>query len=243
MAGKVWGRFLERTNRFTVRVEVGGEETPAHLPNPGRLTGVLTPGRRVLLRRAPPGRRTPWTAVGADLGSFLVSLDASLPNRAFPSFLGAGLLPALSGFRIGAREPRLGSGRADFLLVREGSRLWVELKSVTLVEGGVALFPDAPTARGRRHLEGLVARVRNGEGALVLFVVQRPDASRFGPHAAVDPLFARRFVHALQAGVQTRAVVCAFDGVALRPQRVLDPSSLVIPTLPEEKAARGTAGP
>lgn len=224
-----WGTFVRRPNRFVVEVELDGGLLRAHLPNPGRLQEVLDPGRRILLRPAPPGRRTAWTAVGADLGPFLVSLDATLPNRAFPSFLEEGALPELRGYRILAREPRLGEGRADFLLARGQRRLWVEVKSVTLVQNGVALFPDAPTARGRRHLAELAGLARRGEEALVLFVVQRPDADRFGPHAGIDPAFAQAFGEALAAGVASRAVVCRFDGEGLSPLALLGPDELVLP--------------
>ncbi len=225
----LWGTFLRRRNRFVVEVELDGRVVRAHLPNPGRLQEVLDPGRRILLRPAPPGRRTAWTAVGADLGPFLVSLDATLPNRAFPSFLERGTVPELRGWRILAREPRLGEGRADFLLARGRRRVWVEVKSVTLVENGLALFPDAPTVRGRRHLEELAGLVQRGEEALVLFVVQRPDATRFGPHAGIDPKFAEAFREALAAGVAARAVVCRFDGEGLSPLALLGPDELVLP--------------
>ncbi len=216
-----------RENRFVVRVQVGGREERAHLPNPGRLVEALTPGRCLLLRPACGARRTAWTAVAADLGNFLLSLDATLPNREFPRLLAQGALPRLAGWTIVQREPRLGSGRADFLLARGNEQLWLEVKSVTLVERGVALFPDAPTARGRRHLEELARVCAQGDRALVLFVVQRPDAERFGPHAALDPAFAQAFVDALHAGVETAALVCRFDGFHLHPVRLLGPPHLV----------------
>ncbi|MGB9756935.1 MAG: DNA/RNA nuclease SfsA [Candidatus Bipolaricaulaceae bacterium] len=224
----VWGEYLERLNRFVIAVRVAGKREIAHLPNPGRLLEVLSPGRTVLLRRASGGRRTRWTAVAADLGDFLVSLDSTLPNRAFPRFLSRGIFPELLGFQIVAREPRLGMGRADFLLSRGPERVWVEVKSVTLVVDGVALFPDAPTSRGVRHLRELSARVRAGEKAWVVFVVQRPDAQRFGPNAALDPQFGRAFCQALALGVEFRAVVCSFDGEELHPLSTLGPESLVL---------------
>jgi sugar fermentation stimulation protein A len=225
----VWGEYLARLNRFAIAVGVDGQREVAHLPNPGRLLEVLSPGRSVLLRPAPKGRKTRWTAVAAQLGAFLVSLDSTLPNQAFPRFLEDGVFPELQGFQIVAKEPRLGHGRADFLLARGGRKVWVEVKSVTLVEEGVALFPDAPTARGARHLRELVERVRAGDQASLVFFVQRPDADRFGPHFLLDPHFARAFCQALAEGVEVRAVVCSFDGEELHPLRVLGRESLVLP--------------
>ena len=226
---EIWGEFLSRPNRFSIWVRVNGKEERAHLPNPGRLLEVLSPGRPILLRPARSGRKTQFTAVGAKLGSFLVSLDSTLPNRAFPRILAEGWIPELSGAEIIQVEPRLGEGRADFLLYLGSRRIWVELKSVTLVRDGLALFPDAPTARGARHMRELQKVVQNGEEALVLFVVQRPDAERFGPNAEMDQRFSQAFCEALRAGVRTQALVCAFDGENLHPQKLLGPESLVLP--------------
>lgn len=226
---RIWGEFLSRPNRFSIFVRVEGRTELAHLPNPGRLLEVLSPGRPVLLRPAGLRRKTKWTAVGARLGDFLVSLDSTLPNRAFPRILAEGWIPEFSGAEISQVEPRLGEGRADFLLSLGSRRIWVELKSVTLVRDGVALFPDAPTARGARHMRALQKAVQNGEEALVLFVVQRPDAERFGPNFEVDPHFGQAFYEALRAGVKAQALVCAFDGEDLHPQKLLGPEFLVLP--------------
>ncbi|MGY4707737.1 DNA/RNA nuclease SfsA [Candidatus Bipolaricaulota sp. J31] len=226
----VWGEFIARPNRFAVWAEVNGQRELAHLPNPGRLREILTPGRKILLREAPGAKRkTRWTAIGADLDGILVSLDSTLPNRFFPEALESGAIPPLRGWGIAAVEPGLGAGRADFLLERGAERLFLEVKSVTLVDEGVALFPDAPTVRGRRHLRELAGAVGDGVRAAVLFVVQRPDAHRFGPNAATDPAFAQAFREALEKGVEAYAVVCSFDGKRLHPVRFLGPESLVFP--------------
>jgi len=226
---EIWGEFLSRPNRFSIWVRVNGKEELAHLPNPGRLLEVLSPGRPILLRPAHSERKTKFTAVGAKLGSFLVSLDSTLPNRAFPHILAEGWIPELLGAEILQVEPRLGEGRADFLLSLGSRRIWMELKSVTLVRDGLALFPDAPTTRGARHMRELQKVVQEGDEALVLFVVQRPDAERFGPNFEVDPRFSQAFCEALRAGVRTQALVCAFDGEELHPQKLLGPESLVLP--------------
>lgn len=230
MGNKAWGSFIERPNRFAIWVEVDGKRELAHLPNPGRLTEILTPKRKILLRRARgEERKTRWTAIGADLSGMLVSIDSTLPNRFFPEALASGAVPPFRGWAIAAREPRLGVGRSDFLLVRRGRKLFVEVKSVTLVEDGVALFPDAPTVRGRRHLSELAEATRKGDRAAVLFVVQRPDAAKFGPNAERDPAFAEAFLEALESGVEAYALVCSFDGESLHPLRFLDRRDLVIP--------------
>ena len=102
--GAVQGEYLERLNRFVIVVWVDGKREVAHLPNPGRLLEVLSSSRTIILRRAPKGRKTKWTAVAADLGEFWVSLDSTFPNRAFPFFLGCGVSQSSWNSRLGPRS-------------------------------------------------------------------------------------------------------------------------------------------
>ena len=99
----------------------------------------------------------------------------------------------------------------NFRLVGPEGVCWVETKSVTLVTAGVAHFPDAPTARGSRHLRELMAIVQKGQRAAVVFIIQREDARSFAPAASVDPLFAQTLARAAAAGVEVRAYVCRVD--------------------------------
>jgi sugar fermentation stimulation protein A len=107
-----------------------------------------------------------------------------------------------------AREVKQGRSRLDFLLWHRGEPVLVEVKSATLVEGRRALFPDAPTERGTRHIRELTALARQGRRASVVFVVQRSDARRLAPHAGNDPAFATALSEAARAGVKVRAYVC-----------------------------------
>lgn len=104
----------------------------------------------------------------------------------------------------------------------------VEVKSVTWVEDGMALFPDAPTTRGRRHLKGLAQAVREGRKASVAFVVQRPDAVALGP-SPIDPGFAEALREALATGVEAFTLVCSFDGARLELVRFLSRAALRFP--------------
>lgn len=221
------GRFVRRLNRFAASVEVGGRRVLAHVANSGRLGELLVPGRRVYLRAAErAGRRCPYDLALVRHRGTLVSIDARLPNAVVAEALRAARLPALRGFGRARREVRHGASRLDFVLERPGARCLVETKSVTLVERGVALFPDAPTARGRRHVEALARAVRRDpppsdqtrrerrkkkkkttEAAMV-FVVQRQDAQRFRPNVAADPAFARALARAARAGVRVLAYRC-----------------------------------
>ncbi len=203
------GRFLRRLNRFAALVEVGGREERVHVRNSGRLRELFTPGRAVLLERgSTPGRRTRFTLALVRLPSGDVSADAHLPNLLVEAALREGRLAGFRGYRILKREPIVGRQRLDFLLERGARRCLLEVKSVTLVEGGVALFPDAPTLRGTRHLKRLVAAQRKGLEAAVLFIIQRADAVAFAPNWTGDRIFAAALRSAADKGVRVRAFRC-----------------------------------
>ena len=105
-------------------------------------------------------------------------------------------------------EPAFGNNRFDFELIRGGKNMYIEVKSVSLVEKGTALFPDAPTVRGRKHLLALAEATRQGYQATVVFVVTRRDASCFRPHEKQDPNFSGALQHATKQNVRVVAFKC-----------------------------------
>ena len=205
----VSGRFVRRLNRFAALVEVDGREQRVHVRNSGRLGELFTPGRLVLLEAADnPERQTRFTLALVCLDTGWVSADAHLPNALVEEGLRHGAVPGFRGFRLLRREPVVGRSRMDFLLARGGRRCLLEVKSVTLVEDGVALFPDAPTERGRKHLTHLIAARGRGLLAAVLFVVQRRDVRAFAPNEQADPEFGAALRRASRSGVRVRALRC-----------------------------------
>jgi sugar fermentation stimulation protein A len=210
--------FLERPNRFRVHVRLAstGMEVRAHCPNPGRLSELLLPGQSIVW--VSPAqcseRATAWDLrfVENPVTGELISLDTRLPNALAAAGLATDFFPALCAAAVQAevvmplpagsphRGPR---SRIDFLLTDQaGKRCWLEVKSVSLVEGTTALFPDAPTERGRRHVLELAARRAHGERAAVLFLVQRSDAAAVQANAAMDPAFAVAMAEAAGSGVE-----------------------------------------
>lgn len=207
------GRFVARDNRFRATVDVAGRLVPVHVPNSGRMRELLIHGAEVRLAPAhSPGRRTAFDlALVQGMGGW-VSVDARLPPRLFAEWLQQGGGGPLAGWQPVRAEVAVGSSRVDLLLGRGDERCWVETKSVTLVRGGVALFPDAPTERGRRHLHTLAALAESGQCAAVAFVVQRGDATCFRPNDETDPAFGAALRDAIRRGVTVLCCACRISG-------------------------------
>jgi sugar fermentation stimulation protein A len=203
--------LVERENRFRARVLLRDEEVAAHVPNSGRLTELFSPGQPVLVREAgAPHRVTDYDLLMVRLAHELVSVDARLPNKLFSEAVAAGTLAEFAGLKVEKGEFVQGDSRLDFLLKDEtsGERCLVEVKSVTLVQGAVARFPDAVTERGRRHLFELRDALSKGMRAAVVFVVQRGDARLFAPHWESDPEFGEQLRWVARDGVEVYAYGC-----------------------------------
>ena len=209
----VEGRVIKRLNRFAALVDVDRREYLAHVPNSGRLGELLVPGYRVLLAPAPRDstRKTAYDLALVDTGGALASADARLPNHLVAEALAAGRLPQFAGYPVVQPEATFGDSRLDFRLSGPGGVCYVETKSVTLVEDGIARFPDAPTLRGVKHLHSLMTAQAAGCRAAVIFVVQRADADAFAPHDAADPLLGQTLRQAIAAGVPAFAYRCRLD--------------------------------
>jgi sugar fermentation stimulation protein A len=200
--------FLARPNRFVIQARVGAGPVRAACRDPGRLRELLRPGARLLLEPSrDPRRRTRFTVVLVRHRGRWVSMIPALANRIVEAAIGRRALGPVFR-RVVARETPLGRSRIDLEVVGSRGTMLVEVKSATLVVGGRALFPDAPTARGTRHLRELTAHVEAGGSAAVVFVVQRGDARSLSPHAANDPAFAQALRSARRAGVDVRAFAC-----------------------------------
>lgn len=201
--------FIRRLNRFAANLEVDGREVMAHLANSGRLGELLVPGYRMLLTPvAGDHRKCPFDLALVDLGFTLCSADARLPNVLLAEAIESGRVAEFPGYSRVRREVTYGDSRLDMLLEGPGQSCFVETKSVTLVEDGLALFPDAPTLRGVKHLNSLIHAKEEGYRAAVVFVIQRSDAKEFSPHDVADPLLGETLRKAVGAGVEAFAYCC-----------------------------------
>lgn len=197
--------FLSRPNRFIAHVLVEGEEVVCHVKNTGRCRELLRPEARVWLEKGTnPKRKTAYDLVTVEKGHRLVNMDAQAPNKIF----GEWALQLEAGIRSVRPEVAFEDSRLDFLLETEQGRHYVEVKGVTLEEGGHVFFPDAPTERGVRHLHTLMRAVEQGHRATVFFVVQMADVLDFSPNDSTDPAFGQALRQAAAAGVQVLAFTC-----------------------------------
>ena len=197
--------FLARPNRFIAHVLLDGEEVVCHVKNTGRCRELLIPGAEVWLERGTnPQRKTLYDLIAVRKGERLINMDAQAPNRVFAEWASQ-LEPEMTALRA---EYTYGQSRLDFCLETPQGLHLVEVKGVTLEEGGHTRFPDAPTERGIKHLQELIRAVENGHKASVVFVIQMENVLDFAPNDATHPAFGAALRQAAAAGVQVVAVNC-----------------------------------
>ena len=197
--------FVERPNRFITIIEIGGEKYKSHLPDPGRLKELLIPGASLLVRPAPENkeRSTPFTTIMVHLKGQWISLVSTLPNQFVKYSFQKNRIPIFQKYKLVRPEVTIRNHRFDFLLSnKSGKNFFLEVKSVTFVEDGIAKFPDAVTTRGMNHAKTLTDLVKEGEFAGILFVCQRPDATLFEPMWDRDPMFSNVLFNAYKMGVK-----------------------------------------
>lgn len=200
------GIFLERPNRFIAHVQTGQGVEICHVKNTGRCKELLIPGAKVYLSvSSNEKRKTRCDLVAVQKGERLINMDSQAPNRIAGEAMHR-LFPDLSLMKA---EAGLGASRMDFYLEAANKKIYVEVKGVTLEENGVALFPDAPTQRGIRHLQELEKWVGDGREAALLLVIQMKGVRYFTANRKTHPAFADALFHAHQAGVRIMAYDCS----------------------------------
>lgn len=199
--------FLERPNRFIAHCTVDGMLETVHVKNTGRCRELLVPGATVYLEKSSnPNRKTAYDLVTVETPFGLVNMDAAAPNQVAGELLRAGAI--LSSPTLVRPEVRFGASRLDFYAENDRQQLFVEVKGVTLRQGEWAVFPDAPTVRGAKHMGELVQAVAQGYRAMALLIVQMGGCTAFRPNRETDPAFCRALRDARAAGVEVRAVDC-----------------------------------
>ncbi|MBS7634360.1 DNA/RNA nuclease SfsA [Candidatus Bathyarchaeota archaeon] len=203
----VTGRFLQRINRFKVLVEIDGEESYAHLPNSGRLATVLHYGIEAYLKKVEDkfSGKNPYRLFAVQRVGVPIIVDAQFSNIIAKMAIEHGLIDSLADYKVSGENFRVDEhvgARLDLMLERGMEKFYIEVKSVTHAVNGVALFPDAPTLRGRKHIQELTALVRRGFKSGIIFSIQRPDAIMMKPNVEVDRHFTELLREAVVEGVK-----------------------------------------
>ena len=209
------GHFLARPNRFIAQVELDGRTETVHVKNTGRCRELLVPGATVYVEGSDnPKRKTKYDLIAVEKGSLLINMDAQAPNHLFAEWARAGKFR--ENLILLRPETMWGNSRFDFYWEDSlGTRGFVEVKGVTLEEEGLALFPDAPTERGVKHLRELAACRAAGYEAAVCFVVQMAGMKGFSPNERTHPAFGAALREARDAGVEILV-----EGCTVTPEQV-----------------------
>ena len=198
------GKFLSRPNRFVAYAEVVSRIEKCHVKNTGRCRELLTEGCTIYLERAKnPERSTRFDLVAVKKGERLINMDSYAPNLAAGEFL-----PKLFPDGNIRAEYTCGDSRFDFYIEENDRKILLEVKGVTLENDGIAMFPDAPTERGIKHINGLMKCVSEGFKAYIMFVVQMNNVRYFAPNDATHPEFGKTLRRAAESGVTILARDC-----------------------------------
>jgi sugar fermentation stimulation protein A len=190
--GLIDARVVSRPNRFLVIASVDGVEIPVHIHDPGRLEELIYPGNRIRIRKA-PGKKTMYSVTFCRNNDVWTFNDSRFHSDIASLFIREGY----------KREVTVGDSRIDFQL----GDSFIEVKSATLVENGIAMFPDAPTTRGKKHLEPLMGLLDRGYSSYVLFLIFNENAGCFMPNRSRDPEFSEAYYRAIDHGVKFRFLV------------------------------------
>lgn len=200
--------LIKRYKRFLADVIIDeGKEVTVHCPNSGSMRGCSTPGSRVMLSTSPnPKRKYPQTLEMVQEDETWIGVNTMLTNTIVAEAIMDGRIKELTGIEKLTREVKTSkSSRLDLLLERGGEKIYVEIKNCSLAQGSWAMFPDAVTVRGTKHLNELASLVKKGCQGVLFFCIQRTDVDRFKPAADIDPLYAETLSKVAAQGVQILA--------------------------------------
>lgn len=204
----VEGTFISRPNRFCAIVEIDGKKTVCHVKNTGRCKELLTLSSTVFLEESQnPLRKTKYDLIAVYKNQRLINMDSLAPNKAVGEWIKSGGLGFIPDHI--KSECTYKNSRFDFFVQAANRKCFVEVKGVTLEKDNAALFPDAPTLRGVKHLHELCECIKDGYEAYVVFVVQMKDVLYFTPNRQMHPEFADALITCRDSGVKVIAADCS----------------------------------
>ncbi|HIJ78611.1 MAG: DNA/RNA nuclease SfsA [Desulfobulbaceae bacterium] len=200
--------LIKRYKRFLADVELADHSRlTVHCPNTGSMLGCKEPGLAVLISCSDnPKRKYPHTLEMVRVGDSWVGVNTARTNQLVREAVEQGLVAEFGRVdSIRAEVKVSANSRLDFLLTCDGAHLYLEVKNCTLAVGRAAMFPDAVTTRGAKHLEELLTLRKAGHRAAVFFCVQREDVDYFSPAAHLDPQYAATLIEVARQGVEVLA--------------------------------------
>lgn len=219
------GKLVRRYKRFLADVQLNtGEVITAHCPNSGSMLTCNVPGSEVLLSlHENPNRKYPHTWELVQVDSTWVGINTQVPNRLVYESVLAGQIPEFVQYTELKKEIVVAPhSRLDLMLQNENETCYVEIKNVTLVENDVALFPDAVTTRGTKHLIELMKLREQGHRAVIFFLIQREDAHTFSPADKIDAEYGKTLRQAYRNGIELLPYQAAVTPREIRLKKKLD---------------------
>lgn len=201
------GKFISRPNRFIAYIEIDGKTEICHVKNTGRCKELLIPDATVFVQEFDTDhRKTKYDLISVYKGERLINMDSQIPNKVFHEWILTGNLFEEIAFI--KPECKYKNSRFDFYIETMKRKIFVEVKGVTLEENGVALFPDAPTERGVKHINELCQCMEDGYEAYIVFVIQMKDVFYFTPNIKTHEAFGEALKKAMEQGVHILALDC-----------------------------------
>ncbi len=215
------GKFIKRPNRFIANVLIDGKEEVCHVKNTGRCKELLIEGVSVFVEKAKnPNRKTKYDLISVYKGDKLINIDSQAPNKVVKEWIESGnLYKNISKLKP---EATFENSRLDFFVEGDGKKAFVEVKGVTLEENGVAMFPDAPTTRGIKHLLDLKEAVSQGYEGYACFVIQMEGIDKFVPNERTHKEFAEALEEVEKSGVKIKVLECTVDENSLYIKREIE---------------------
>jgi sugar fermentation stimulation protein A len=200
-------KFINRPNRFIANIEIEGKTELCHVKNTGRCKELLIPGAAVFVEEcACSTRKTKYDLISVYKGDRLINIDSQSPNKVFHKWaLGSDLFKDIIFIKP---EIKFKNSRLDFYIETTKRKIFIEVKGVTLEENGVAMFPDAPTERGIKHINDLINGVDEGYETWVVFIIQMKDVLYFTPNIETHKSFGDALINAKNHGVNIMALDC-----------------------------------
>lgn len=200
----VEGKFIKRINRFIAEVKINDKTEQVHVKNTGRCKELLIEGRTVFLQKSDKAsRKTNYSLISIYKKNKLINIDSQAPNEVVYEGIMSGLIEEFCDIKELTREKQYKNSRFDMYYKKTGGREgFIEVKGVTLEEGGRTMFPDAPTQRGTKHVYEMIDAVKNGFEGTIFFLIQLEEAYEFKANYNTDIIFAQALEEARKSGVQ-----------------------------------------